>query len=300
MKLVGTHNIFIDSHGRFTMPVSVREVLKSESRLFITRGLDHCIFVFPESIWEKLEQKLKPPSFVEDNQRRFTRLYFSGASIVTFDTWGHIVIPKYLREYIAIKKKAFLIGVLDRLEIWDPDEYEDYASARIDKDKPSLRTEIINALGDESEKVIKILENISETPTLGKTKRKHLFICYSNKDRSFAIKLATDLTKKKITVWLDRWEMLPGDSLYDKIQTGIRDSCWFAIILSPDSAESKWCKKELHQAFEEEFQRKKVFVIPILYKDCNIPGFLKEKVYVNMSNNNYSKEFDYLMRRFEV
>jgi hypothetical protein len=60
--------------------------------------------------------------------------------------------------------------------------------------------------------------------------------------------------------------MLPGDSLYDKIQHGIRTSAWFVVVLSPDSVGSKWCRRELHNALEEEFERGRVYVVPALYR----------------------------------
>ncbi|MDQ2771479.1 MAG: toll/interleukin-1 receptor domain-containing protein [Bacteroidota bacterium] len=106
-------------------------------------------------------------------------------------------------------------------------------------------------------------------------------ISYSTKDSKFVDELSAELVKNRIQVWLDKWEMQPGDSLIDKIQNGISDSSFLLVVLSNNSVESEWCKKELNSGLMRELNEKKVVVIPILIDNCKIPLFLQEKVYAD-------------------
>ncbi|WMJ75368.1 toll/interleukin-1 receptor domain-containing protein [Cytophagaceae bacterium ABcell3] len=114
-----------------------------------------------------------------------------------------------------------------------------------------------------------------------------VFISYSTKDSEFVTRLSTELVKRRIRVWLDKWEMQPGDSLVDKIQAGLSDSSYLLVVLSNNSINSEWCKKELNSGIMRELEEKKVVVIPIIIDDCKIPIFLKEKVYAD-----FRKDFD--------
>ena len=114
-----------------------------------------------------------------------------------------------------------------------------------------------------------------------------VFISYSTKDSKFVNQLSTELVKRKIHVWLDKWEMQPGDSLIDKIQSGLKDSYFLLVVLSKNSVDSEWCKKEINSGLMRELKEKKVVVIPILLDDCSVPLFLQEKVYAD-----FRDEFD--------
>ena len=101
-----------------------------------------------------------------------------------------------------------------------------------------------------------------------------VFISYSSKDKSFVEKLSNKLVENRVGVWLDKWEMKPGDSLIDKIQNGIEDSSHLLVVLSKNYAESEWCRKEQNAGLIKEIDNKQVVVIPILLEDCTLPMFL--------------------------
>lgn len=121
---IGEFNHSIDTKGRINIPSKFRE--KLGEIFYITKGLDECLFVFPEDEWRVFENKLKTLPLTNKEARAFVRLFFAGATDVTFDKQGRITIPQTLREHAKILKDATVIGVGTRLEIWSQDNWEKY------------------------------------------------------------------------------------------------------------------------------------------------------------------------------
>ena len=120
------------------------------------------------------------------------------------------------------------------------------------------------------------------------------FISYSSKDKRFAKHLAKSLMEKGVNVWFDRWEMKPGESLIEKISEAIHKSSYLFALLSPESVSSNWVKQELRQAMTEEIYSEKVKVVPIIIEGCEIPLFLKDKHYVDFTDDN---PYDYNIQK---
>ncbi|MFH1768532.1 MAG: division/cell wall cluster transcriptional repressor MraZ [Candidatus Omnitrophota bacterium] len=118
----------LDAKDRFILPAKFREKIKQlpNKTFFITRGLDGCLFIFTHDVWKVLEGKLKEFSFTKQQARSFNRIYFSGAAEVEFDAQGRMTLPGYLKEFAAIKKEIVIIGVSDRIEIWDKDKWRSF------------------------------------------------------------------------------------------------------------------------------------------------------------------------------
>lgn len=108
-----------------------------------------------------------------------------------------------------------------------------------------------------------------------------IFISYSHRDKEFVDKLALILIDKRIRVFVDRWEMKLGDSITNKVQDAISDASFLMIILSKNSVESDWCKREITSALMLELERKRIVLLPILIEDCEIPLFLRDKYYAD-------------------
>ncbi len=125
-----------------------------------------------------------------------------------------------------------------------------------------------------------------------------IFLSHNTKDKSFAKRLAHDLQDEGVQVWIDEAEMLVGDSLIRKLDQAIQDMEYLGVILSPDSVNSEWVQKEVEIALVHEIQGKRVKVLPLLYKQCEIPGFLITKVWVDFTqSHNYDKALGDLLRR---
>jgi len=108
-----------------------------------------------------------------------------------------------------------------------------------------------------------------------------VFISYNNRDSDFATKLALQLVKHKARVWIDQWELHVGDSIIDHIQNAIQGASALLVILSKSSIESEWCKKELSSGLLRELEEQRVIVLPLLIEDCEIPLFLRGKLYAD-------------------
>ncbi len=124
----GEHEHTIDKKGRLIIPSRFRESFKEYdiTKLYITRGLDKCLFMFTENEWKSQESKFKSISFTKSEARKFNRLYFSGAAQIECDRQGRILIPKYLKDFAGIKRDVMLIGVSNRIEIWSKDIWQGY------------------------------------------------------------------------------------------------------------------------------------------------------------------------------
>ncbi len=124
----GEYNHSIDRKGRLILPAKFREINKESGveKFFITRGLDKCIFMFAEDEWRTQEQRFKSVSFTKQESRSFNRIFFSGAVDVMPDRQGRFIIPQYLKDYAGIKKDVIVIGVSNRIEIWDTNMWKTF------------------------------------------------------------------------------------------------------------------------------------------------------------------------------
>lgn len=91
-----------------------------------------------------------------------------------------------------------------------------------------------------------------------------VFISYSSKDSAFVDKLCQNLVAQKVHVWIDRWEMKPGDSLVSSIQTALEKSGAIIVVLSPSYTTSNWCIKELNAGLIKELEDAGNIIIPVL------------------------------------
>ncbi|CAD2076821.1 Protein MraZ [Jeotgalicoccus aerolatus] len=121
---MGEYKHNLDTKGRIIVPSKFRELL--DEQFVITRGLDRCLFAYTEDEWSRIEEKLKTLPLTKKDARKFTRLFFSGATNVEIDKQGRINIPQNLREYAGLSKDCTVIGVSSRIEIWDSSSWEDF------------------------------------------------------------------------------------------------------------------------------------------------------------------------------
>ena len=122
--LMGEFHHNIDEKGRLIIPSKFRSELGS--RFVITKGLDKCLFIYSETEWNKIVQKVSTLQFTKKNVRAFERAFIGGASTNEFDKQGRINITSPLVHYANITKECVIIGVNERLEIWSEEEFQNY------------------------------------------------------------------------------------------------------------------------------------------------------------------------------
>lgn len=124
----GEYNHTIDRKGRLIMPARFRDICKEQGieKFFITRGLDKCIFMFTEEEWRSQEQKFKAMPFTKQESRNFNRMFFSGAVDVAPDRQGRFIVPQYLKDYASIKRDVIIIGISNRIEIWNLTTWKEF------------------------------------------------------------------------------------------------------------------------------------------------------------------------------
>jgi hypothetical protein len=102
-----------------------------------------------------------------------------------------------------------------------------------------------------------------------------VFISYSREDINFVERLAEDL-KSRTEVWLDKWEIEVGDSIPEKINDGIRDSSYVAVILSSNSVNKDWFKRELYAFVHQHLGQNKKRILPVQIDDCDVPALISD------------------------
>ncbi len=119
--LIGEYIHTIDEKNRVSMPAKFRKELGK--KIIITPGLGECLFIFTVAEWDKVSKKLSDSdadlSFLKADQRNFNRYMFGRAAEAEIDSIGRILIPDFLKDRIGLKNSAAIIGVKDRVEIWN-------------------------------------------------------------------------------------------------------------------------------------------------------------------------------------
>jgi MraZ protein len=118
---MGEYNHTIDIKGRLIVPAKFRETLRDE--FVVTKGLDGCLFVYPNEEWQTFEEKLKTLPLTNKNARQFSRFFLAGAATCEVDKQGRILLPGVLREFAELEKDVVLVGVLSRIEIWSKSKW---------------------------------------------------------------------------------------------------------------------------------------------------------------------------------
>jgi MraZ protein len=133
---LGTHYPRLDDKGRLTLPAKFRDELAGG--LMVTKGQDHCLYVFPRAEFEQMARKVAEAPFTNDAVRAYQRYLFAGTDEQRPDGQGRVLIAPELRRYAGLTKECVVVGAFTRMEIWDAaawqtylEEHEDgYAEAR--------------------------------------------------------------------------------------------------------------------------------------------------------------------------
>ncbi len=140
---LGRYAHTLDDKGRLTIPAKYRGVLAAG--LVVTRGLDRCLYVYPLSEWQQLEDNVRKLPLTKEDARLFVRFLFAEAADCIPDKQGRILIPGYLRDYARLDTDVIVAGSSNHLEVWNAANYQEQNS-RLEQD-PESRAEKLSDLG---------------------------------------------------------------------------------------------------------------------------------------------------------
>ncbi len=136
---IGEYHHTIDEKGRLAVPAKFRQDLALGA--VVTRGLDSSLFLLPWEEWGKFTDKLSNLPLGQANSRAFTRLMLAGAMEVKLDKQGRFVIPEYLRKYAGVEKTVVIVGVNNRIELWDQEAWAKY-TAQTEEDASNIAEQL--------------------------------------------------------------------------------------------------------------------------------------------------------------
>ena len=145
---IGEYQYSLDSKGRINIPAKFRQSLSKDNyNTFVaTRGQDPCIWIYPMKEWKKIEDELRKLSSISGVHRTFIRQIARAATPSTCDKQGRITISPSLLSYAGLKKETLIIGMINKIEIWDPEILE-----KVDKNNINDDPNEFNSL---SEKIV--------------------------------------------------------------------------------------------------------------------------------------------------
>jgi MraZ protein len=128
--LIGEYLHTLDSKKRISLPAKFRKEVGR--KVVVTRGLDSCLFMYPQKAWENIAKKVSNLPVGQADTRGMSRFLLAGAVETEVDAAGRILIPDFLKEFADLKTRVVLAGVSDRIEIWNEKTWEEY-KRRIEK-----------------------------------------------------------------------------------------------------------------------------------------------------------------------
>ena len=136
---VGTYQHTIDDKGRLTLPAKWRSELAGG--VVVTRGVDKCLYILPRSKFEAMAKEIDEQGLERSDARAWSRHFTGKATDVDADKQGRIIIPPNLREFAGLDGDVTVVGVVSRIEVWDPKRHKD-AEEKIESDVENVAERI--------------------------------------------------------------------------------------------------------------------------------------------------------------
>jgi len=125
-NFIGEFDCKLDLKGRLMLPSGLRKQLSPEANqsFVVNRGFEQCLVLYPKNDWDRISAEVNQLNQYVKKNREFIRYFYRGATELSLDSAGRILLPKRLQTYGEIEKEVVLFGYSDRIEIWDKDKYE--------------------------------------------------------------------------------------------------------------------------------------------------------------------------------
>jgi MraZ protein len=133
LNLLGEYGCKVDAKGRMMFPVKLRKQLESvlHHGLVLNRDIfEPCLVLYPKDEWEKVNKEMARLSRYNRKHQAFQRKFMKGATLVELDSNGRMLIPSLLLKYAGVeaggKNELILTGVLEKMELWSKERYEEH------------------------------------------------------------------------------------------------------------------------------------------------------------------------------
>ena len=142
--LLGEYYCKLDPKGRFVLPSGIKKQLGEDDRehFIVNRGFEKNLTLYPNSEWKQITQEINSLNLYNKKNREFVRYFFRGATELTTDSTGRLLIPKSLIDYGNIEKEIALFAYGQRIEIWSKNVYDKMMSSE-PEDFASLAEEVM-------------------------------------------------------------------------------------------------------------------------------------------------------------
>lgn len=153
ISFIGDYTCKLDSKGRLALPVAFKRQLQGDldGGFVLKRDVfDKCLILYPMKEWDRQNQLIRSRTNPYNKEHaRFLRMFFSGTAELQADSSNRLLLPKRLMEFAGIAGEAVLAGQFGKIEIWSPEEYENFAVA--DEDFANLAEKILGGTIDQTD-----------------------------------------------------------------------------------------------------------------------------------------------------
>jgi MraZ protein len=134
-SFTGEFECKLDAKGRLVLPSKMKALIPESlgQEMMLRKGLEPCLELIPMVEVKKDHNKLASLDDTDDEVRFFKRSFFRRESPVDLDTTGRFVISKTMLRHAKLEKKAIVIGIGTKIEIWNPECYDEFMGKEDEK-----------------------------------------------------------------------------------------------------------------------------------------------------------------------
>jgi len=143
---IGEYEATIDTKGRFLLPGGLKKQLPDQENtsFVINRGFEKCLTLYPSQSWNPLFKEISNLNDFDPKVRSFRRYFLNGAIEIELDSAGRILVPKNLMEHASLLKDIVLVSAVNKIEIWDKNNYRQLFDSFSPEAFSSLANEVMN------------------------------------------------------------------------------------------------------------------------------------------------------------
>lgn len=145
-NFIGEYEHNVDSKNRVILPSSIRKALDDDARLILAPAIEPCLVLFPYERWEEFLTSEELQGNTVDT-RKFRRALASKANETKVDSQGRILIPDALRDLADIDDTVTVVGNVDRVELWSPEELDEFQRSIPDEELKQIEEKMFSGRG---------------------------------------------------------------------------------------------------------------------------------------------------------